>query len=204
MKKYTRAFVAICQAQSGYEEYFITNPLSPRKRQISASLKRHGIHNMDEFFADFLQHIRWRQQDLFKKLSDKLTRMTSTQRIAYIQSVTNIEHQQALYMVNEYFERLPRGGIAAHEYTWAVFKCWAGYRLGYVDYKQHMLYISDIVAAVQRDYPDWNSFLTGFFAGKAFFLSGEPSFEQLDLNKDVLSRLLESKFSPLKKVDLQG
>jgi len=201
LRKYTRAFVAIFHAQFG-REYLAANPLSIRKKDLKSLFKSMGLTDAETFLASFHSHLRGELQQGYRKLLGSLEGKTVAERDAYIRSVTSEKLRLELLVVNEYYYRLPKGGVAAHDYAWAIIKSWAGYRLGYIDYAQHWKYIEDILVSVRRDYDDWESFLTGFFAGFTLLNPEQPNSFSIHRIQDVLSRLLESRFSPLRGVPL--
>ncbi|TVX96883.1 DUF1266 domain-containing protein [Cohnella terricola] len=202
LRKYMRAFAAICHAEIG-REYLVTNPLAIRKRHLRSFFKGMGIHNEETFLTSFHSHLRGVLQNDYVKLCSSLERKTVAERVAYIQSITNEKHRLELLVVNEYFYRLPKGGVAAHDYTWAIFKSWAGCKLGYIDFERHWKYVEDILASVRRDYEDWESYLTGFFVGVALLNPDDPDFASIHRIQDTLSRLLKSRLSPLHGVSIR-
>jgi len=186
-------------------DYFVQNPefMFNNRTYLRNMFSFWNIENADALKQD----IEWLLAEGIRKEYGEMSLILSTvadsERLRYIQSESaDAKRKHQLSVVNQYLWRLPAGGVAAHDYSWAVFKCCAGVRLGYLKEEEKWDYVGRIVPMVKDAFSNWKDYLFGFSAGSAFN-SMHLNANFVSESKVQYAKLLVSRHSPLQKVSLK-
>ncbi len=187
-----------------YEFTFVGDRLL-RKKSLKKILSKWNVSNQDELE----KQIRWflevglRQE--FNQVRNQLTPLTEKARTQYIQSLDK-DHPDypKLFLTNRGLHTLTEAGIAAFDWAWSIYLCRVGRRLGYLSNNQVREWMIQAAKCSQRDYLDWNEFMTAFHLGYYF---KEEDTEHNNQGKYGLSEMfntLVDKKSPFLKIEWEN
>ncbi|WP_239617738.1 DUF1266 domain-containing protein [Cohnella mopanensis] len=202
---YIDALSAMCIVGK-HGDYHVQNPnWIFTKRNYLRNLCQHWeVGNSDELKDNIKWSLSVGHRKEFEDMNLALSTQPESDRSHYIEmEKDNPTRRYKLSIVNDYLERMPPGGIAATDYTWAVFKCCAGFKLDYLTEEEKWKYINEIIAIIRSNYTNWKDFLISFTVGSAY-TSLNRSADYISENKALLAKLLVSPYSPLRKVKLNG
>jgi hypothetical protein len=203
LRRYTHALLTLCSAERGNEYLILNSRITFSRRKLFKLFREMGIKNRDDFTKDIYASFRGGPRQEFSHLTSTLAALSEAERNAYISSATNDERLiYKLRIANDYLWRLPTAGIAAHDYTWVIFKCWAGCKLGYLTAEQKRKYLGEIIPLIQQSYSNWKEYMMGYYVGRAFN-SITLSDDFVGQNQSILSKLLISRHSPLHRIEFR-
>ncbi|MBW7477557.1 DUF1266 domain-containing protein [Paenibacillus oenotherae] len=138
----------------------------------------------------------------FRHNCNTLARMKESERNPFIASIKDDAlARHKLEIAHQYLQRMPSGGIAAFDYSWIVFKCCAGFTLGYLTESDKWRYIAQVYDMLEKSYSNSHDYMLGFAVG-CIYNSSNLSSDYVRRNKAAIHKLLSSKQSPLNRVDI--
>lgn len=186
-------------------DYYVQNPelMFDNRRYLRRLFTYWEIETGDALKQEIERLLSEGIRKEYEEMSLTMSTIADSDRLRYIQSESaDAKRKYRLSIVNQYLWRLPDGGVAAHDYSWAIFKCCAGVKLDYIKEEEKWDCVGRIVPMVKDSFSSWKDYLYSFSVGAAF------SSLQLNANfvsesKAQYAKLLVSQHSPLHKVNLK-
>ncbi|WP_179135892.1 DUF1266 domain-containing protein [Paenibacillus sp. 32352] len=201
---YVEALTAMCiVGRDG--DYHVQNPeWIYSKRSFMRNMFAHwGVGSSDELKQNIEWSLATGQRKEFDDMTLLLSSLSEQDRMRYLESQKGDTAQSfKMSIVNSYLGRMPAGGIAANDYTWAVFKCCAGHKMDYLTEDEKWTYIGDIIQLVKSQYSNWKDYLISFTVGGAFNSTLQSS-DYISENRAIITKLLVSDYSPLRQAILK-
>ncbi|WP_339324383.1 DUF1266 domain-containing protein [Paenibacillus sp. FSL W8-0194] len=202
LQPYVDAMTALC-IEGRYADYHVQNPnrVFSKTTDTRNTLKLWNIENAD----GLKEALEWfLAEGMRKELADlggTLSVLKDEKRAGYIEETQDPVLRHKLSVANQYLGRLPAGGIAAYDCSWGVFISCAARKMVYLTEQERWDYVARFVALAKENYSDWNDYMAGFAAGAAYAF-GQKRSSYISDNQAVFAKLLRSRFSPFRKVQL--
>lgn len=110
---------------------------------------------------------------------------------------TDFSHWQQLFANNPFLKTRSVSSVAAWDYARSVNVARWCYDYGYLSWAQAWEFIDAATRLAVRDYDSWESFATGFVAGRIMW---NPESDGHDDIAEISRYLLESKYSPWRDI----
>lgn len=173
------------------------------KRRLQSALELWEIENSAALKAELQWLFETGVRKEFEDCQMLLSGLGDTERSGYLKSLPSGEaHTGKLHVATYYLSRLPVKGIAAFDYSWCVYLCCAGYRLGYLSEEDQWRIVAMCVRHARIAYSSWKDYTIGFAAG-ADFHQASSSLDHVKKYKDFFVKLLTAPESPLGQVNLR-
>ncbi|KOP65324.1 hypothetical protein AMS62_08730 [Bacillus sp. FJAT-18019] len=185
-------------------DYLITNPKSiykGRKGRLRAILAKHGVRSREELKAYLEAVISGEDRTHFEQLYSQFVLLTEANRSARIETESDPQLKYKMKVVQKYIMRIPMGGVRALDYSYALFYCFIGARLRWLNRKEKWLYTGKLVSLAKSNYSDWYEYCMGFVVGLEFH-SQDLAEDYVHAKTYRIMRLLNSADSPMVKLKL--
>lgn len=202
LQPYVDAMTALCIG-GRYADYHIQNPSRSysKRSNIRKTLKLWEIENetnLKDALAWLTSHGLRKE---FAELSGMLSVLSVENRARHIEETDDPIQKHKLSVIAQYLGRLPAGGIAAYDYSWAVFICCAAHKINYMTEQDKWDHIDRFVGLAKESYSEWNDYMAGFAIGAVYSFGHKRSGYVAD-NQRVFAKLMFSCLSPFRKVRL--
>ncbi|WP_088833227.1 DUF1266 domain-containing protein [Paenibacillus tyrfis] len=202
MNDYVEAMTSLCIVGK-FGDYFLHNPeMIFERRSILRGLFRFwNIENAE----DLKQNIEWTiaegARKEFAELYSRLSSVSEAERASIGHNTDDPTRKHRLSVVTQYLWRMPTAGIAAHDYSMAVYRACAGRKLGYLTEQEKWAYIEKVIPMVKEDFSSWKDYLYSFHVG-AVFTSHLLNGDYVSENSVLLTKLLFSRNDSFRRATL--
>ncbi|WP_054975373.1 DUF1266 domain-containing protein [Paenibacillus sp. A3] len=202
LNDYVEAMTSLCIVGK-FGEYFLHNPEMLFER-------RSGLRGMFKFWdiADaqgLKQNLEWTitagARKEFAELYNRLSSVSEAERASIGQNTDDPARKHMLSVVRQYLWRVPTAGIAAHDYSMAVFRACAGRKLGYLTEQEKWAYIGVVIPMVKGDFSSWKDYIYSFHIG-AVFRSHLLNADYISENSILLTKLLFTRNDSFRRATL--
>ncbi|MDO3676369.1 DUF1266 domain-containing protein [Paenibacillus ehimensis] len=202
MNDYVEAMTSLCIVGK-FGEYFLRNPemIFERRSALRGLFKFWNIANTQELKQNVEWTIAIGARKEFGELYNWLSSVSEAERASIGQTTADPARKHQLSVVRQYVWRMPTAGIAAYDYSMAVFRACAGQKLGYITEQEKWAYIEEVIPLVKDDFSNWKDYLYSFNVG-AVFTSRLLNADYISENGVLLTKLLFSRNDSFRRASL--
>ncbi|CAH1203493.1 hypothetical protein PAECIP111893_01981 [Paenibacillus plantiphilus] len=178
--------------------YYKINPdfVFNNKELLRKLFKTWGFDEKEDTVGDINKFFVEGHRQSFQQHLTKLSGMNEAEYREYTATITNNDQlRHHLYVVHYYSQSMPAGGIAAFDYSWIVFKCWAGYTLGHISEEDKWTYLADVIQLIKESFSNWEEYVFSYVIGRVYIASNLSDDFVRDYKVDIY-KLMNPKYSP--------
>ncbi|KEQ27459.1 DUF1266 domain-containing protein [Paenibacillus tyrfis] len=202
LNDYVEAMTSLCIVGK-FGDYFLHNPemIFERRSVIRGLFNFWSITDTQGLKQNLEWTIAEGARKEFAELYSRLTSVSEAERASIGHNTDDPTHKHRLSVVRQYLWRMPTVGIAAHDYSMAVYRACAGRKLGYLTEQEKWAYIEEVIPMVKKDFSSWKDYLYSFHVG-AVFTSHLLNADYINENSVLLTKLLFSRNDSFRRASL--
>lgn len=180
----------------GVDDYYLMNPdrIFDNKELLGKMFSMWELDEQEDTAGNIDWYCNIGHRYLYEEQHKKLSGMKNPlEHIAAINDDAQLSYQ--LEIVHYYLDAAPAGGIAALDYSWIVFKSWAGCTLGHITETDKRTYVDEVMQRIKNSYRSWEEYVLSFIIGRVY-TSSRLSSDFVRNNKAAIYKLTDAARSP--------
>lgn len=182
----------------GVNDHYLMNPdlIFNNKELLRKMFKTWELEEEKDTAGNINWYFTEGHRHSFQEQLTKLSGMKEAEYRDYTATIGNngkLRHE--LDVVYYYSETMPSGGIAAFDYSWIVFKCWAGCTLGFITEEDKWTYLADVVRLIKESYSNWDDYVFSFVVGRVY-TSSNLSTDFVRNYKIDIYKMMKPEYNP--------